>query len=117
MAVTFPQLDPITERFPPKSVLPGNGSIVMSKENFEIEQRLNGYSFVIDNRHSPVYSTREMAETAAREELKTLKEREDDEDELNEGLEDTFPASDPVAVTSSGHAGEPGRGENKHNER
>ena len=88
----------------------------MTKENFEIEQRLNGYSFVIDNRHSPVYSTREMAETAAREELKTMKEREDDEDELDEGLEDTFPASDPVAVTSRGHAGEPGRGKNKHDE-
>lgn len=86
----------------------------MTNENFEIEQRLNGYSFVIGNRHSPVYSTREMAETAAREELKSMKEIENDEDELETGLEDTFPASDPVSVTSSGHAGDPGRGSNKH---
>ena len=39
---------------------------------------------------------------------------ENDEDELETGLEDTFPASDPVSVTSSGHAGDPGRGGNKH---
>lgn len=86
----------------------------MTNEHFEIEQRLNGYSFVIGNRHSPVYSTREMAETAAREELKSMKEIENEEDELETGLEDTFPASDPVSVTSSGHAGDPGRGRNKH---
>ncbi|MAY60838.1 MAG: hypothetical protein CML29_01385 [Rhizobiales bacterium] len=55
-----------------------------------------------------------MAETAAREELKSMKEIENDEDELETGLEDTFPASDPVSVTSSGHAGDPGRGGNKH---
>ena len=29
------------------------------------------------------------------------------EEELEEGLEDTFPASDPVSVTSTGHPGGP----------
>lgn len=29
------------------------------------------------------------------------------EEELEEGLEDTFPASDPVAVTSTSHPGGP----------
>lgn len=29
------------------------------------------------------------------------------EEELDEGLEDTFPASDPVSITSSTHSGGP----------
>ena len=29
------------------------------------------------------------------------------EEELEEGLEDTFPASDPVSITSSTHSGGP----------
>jgi hypothetical protein len=32
-----------------------------------------------------------------------------DEEELEEGLEDTFPASDPVSVTGSSISGGPGR--------
>lgn len=31
------------------------------------------------------------------------------DDELEQGLEDTFPASDPVSVTRSSHAGGPDR--------
>lgn len=32
------------------------------------------------------------------------------EQELEEGLEDTFPASDPVSVTSTSHPGGPSKG-------
>ncbi|MBW3098589.1 hypothetical protein [Pseudohoeflea coraliihabitans] len=78
----------------------------MTDESFEIEQREDGYSYVIDNRHSPVYATRELAAEAARAELES-REKADNEEKLETGLEDTFPASDPVAVTIPGHAGDP----------
>ena len=42
----------------------------------------------------------EQAETARRE-------REGDEEKLEEGLEDTFPASDPVSVTTTTTSGAP----------
>jgi hypothetical protein len=35
------------------------------------------------------------------------KHRKEKEDELEEGLEDTFPASDPVSVTQPSKAGKP----------
>jgi hypothetical protein len=35
------------------------------------------------------------------------KRRKEDEDELEEGLEDTFPASDPVSVTQPTTPGKP----------
>lgn len=78
----------------------------MTERSFEIEQRLNGWSYVIGKRHSPVYSTREMAVTAAREEIEDM-QRAENEEELETGLEDTFPASDPVSVTLPGHAAAP----------
>lgn len=37
------------------------------------------------------------------------KRRKENENELEEGLEDTFPASDPVSVTSPGSPGAPTR--------
>lgn len=41
------------------------------------------------------------------------KERSQREEELQEGLEDTFPASDPVSVTGSSITGAPKDGESK----
>jgi hypothetical protein len=35
------------------------------------------------------------------------KRRKEDEEELDEGLEDTFPASDPVSVTQPSTPGKP----------
>ncbi|MGN6468776.1 MAG: hypothetical protein ACTHLC_04245 [Rhizobiaceae bacterium] len=35
------------------------------------------------------------------------KRRKEDQEELEEGLEDTFPASDPVSVTQPSKAGNP----------
>jgi hypothetical protein len=35
------------------------------------------------------------------------KRRKENEDELDEGLEDTFPASDPVSVTQPSKPGKP----------
>ncbi len=37
------------------------------------------------------------------------KRRKENEEELEEGLEDTFPASDPVSVTSPSSSGTPDR--------
>ena len=42
-----------------------------------------------------------------REKRKQKKDADEREEELEEGLEDTFPASDPVSVTSSSIPGAP----------
>lgn len=47
--------------------------------------------------------------SAAVRSLEQEQRAENSEQELEEGLEDTFPASDPVSVTSTGIPGAPGR--------
>ncbi len=47
--------------------------------------------------------------SAAVRSLEQERRAENSEQELEEGLEDTFPASDPVSVTSTGIPGAPGR--------
>ncbi len=49
----------------------------------------------------------EGRETPATRSLRAERARADVEDELEEGLEDTFPASDPVSVTSTTTTGAP----------
>lgn len=46
-------------------------------------------------------------------EIDKEKERSEREDELQEGLEDTFPASDPVSVTGSSITGAPKEDESR----
>lgn len=47
--------------------------------------------------------------TAAVRSLEHERHREVEEEELEEGLEDTFPASDPVSITSSAIPGAPAK--------
>ncbi|MBZ9987932.1 hypothetical protein LB572_12600 [Mesorhizobium sp. BH1-1-5] len=47
--------------------------------------------------------------TAAVRSLEHERHREVEEEELEEGLEDTFPASDPVSITSSAIPGSPAK--------
>ncbi|MDX8457351.1 hypothetical protein [Mesorhizobium humile] len=47
--------------------------------------------------------------TAAVRSLEQERHREVEEEELEEGLEDTFPASDPVSITSSAIPGAPAK--------
>lgn len=77
----------------------------MKNHDYKLEQRDGGWVYVIDDRHSPVYATREAAIDAAED--GTFDQALDDE--LEEGLEETFPASDPVSVTRSSHIGGPDR--------
>jgi hypothetical protein len=77
----------------------------MKNQDYELEQRDGGWAYVIKGRHSPVYASRESAIEAA--EGDTFDQELDDE--LEEGLEDTFPASDPVSITRSSHTGGPDR--------
>ena len=42
-----------------------------------------------------------------KEQRKQNQDADLNEEELDEGLEDTFPASDPVSVTSTSHSGGP----------
>jgi hypothetical protein len=51
--------------------------------------------------------TSEAAEAFRKERAKHGSAQPDTEDELQEGLEDTFPASDPVSYDSAGVAGKP----------
>ena len=81
----------------------------MKHQNFELEQRDGGWAYVMDGRHSTIYSSREAATAAAKSEAKPGTFDQELDDELEEGLEDTFPASDPVSVTRSGHTGGPDR--------
>ncbi|PBB69861.1 hypothetical protein CK228_04380 [Mesorhizobium sp. WSM4312] len=55
-------------------------------------------------------SPQSNAKTAAVRSLEHERHREADaEEELEEGLEDTFPASDPVSITSSAIPGAPAK--------
>ena len=47
--------------------------------------------------------------TPAVRSLELEKQREIEEEELEEGLEDTFPASDPVSITSTSIPGRPAK--------
>ena len=47
--------------------------------------------------------------TPAVRSLELEKQREIEEEELEEGLEDTFPASDPVSITSTSIPGGPAK--------
>ncbi|TPN80614.1 hypothetical protein FJ987_01170 [Mesorhizobium sp. CU2] len=47
--------------------------------------------------------------TAAVRSLEHERHQEAEEEELEEGLEDTFPASDPVSITSSAIPGAPAK--------
>ncbi|NUS19626.1 MAG: hypothetical protein HOQ25_07520 [Mesorhizobium sp.] len=47
--------------------------------------------------------------TAAVRSLEQERHHEIEEEELEEGLEDTFPASDPVSITSSAIPGSPAK--------
>ncbi|TCD12306.1 hypothetical protein [Oricola cellulosilytica] len=78
-----------------------------SEEKYEIVERDGGWAFRVGERYSTVYATRQDAETAAREDQSTELPHDEDDGELQEGLEDTFPASDPVSVTSTSTPGKP----------
>lgn len=78
----------------------------MADHEYAIAEHENGFIYVIDGRASDVFGSRDEADQAARSAIERRAERED---ALDEGLEDTFPASDPVSVTRTGHAGEPKR--------
>ncbi|MFN3548634.1 MAG: hypothetical protein ACK4U0_14195 [Mesorhizobium sp.] len=55
----------------------------------------------------PQQRTSEPAEAFRKERAREGSARPDAEQELQEGLEDTFPASDPVSHTSGSVAGKP----------
>ncbi|BCG85979.1 MULTISPECIES: hypothetical protein [unclassified Mesorhizobium] len=54
-------------------------------------------------------SPQSKAKTAAVRSLEHERREADAEEELEEGLEDTFPASDPVSITSSAIPGAPAK--------
>jgi hypothetical protein len=74
----------------------------MGNTEFEIVRRDSGWAYKIEGRWSPVYEYRDDAIAAAQEE--TGRAKTENTDELEEGLEDTFPASDPVSATAPGHS-------------
>lgn len=71
----------------------------MADIDYDITEQDGGWIYVIDSKRSDVFGSREEAEDAAKSALKRREEREEREDKLEEGLEETFPASDPVSVT------------------
>ncbi|WP_412049507.1 hypothetical protein ACK6D9_17670 [Hoeflea sp. Naph1] len=81
----------------------------MKDQDYELEKRDDGWAYVMDGRHSPVYASREAAIEAAKGATKPATFDQELDDELEEGLEETFPASDPVSVTRSDHLGSPDR--------
>lgn len=76
----------------------------MSTPDYAVVQHENGWIYVIEGKSSDAFGSREEAEQAARSAIKRRSAREA---ELDEGLEDTFPASDPVSITRSTHPGKP----------
>jgi hypothetical protein len=56
---------------------------------------------------SPATPSRPKPDSPAVRSYEREKRRKEDEDELEEGLEDTFPASDPVSVTQPTRPGKP----------
>ncbi|MBW9086881.1 hypothetical protein JNB91_03400 [Rhizobium wenxiniae] len=60
------------------------------------------------NKDSPNTTSRDDQRKRTEESARAKRDRQDLEEQLNEGLEDTFPASDPVATsTTSIPAGTP----------
>lgn len=80
----------------------------MPHQDYTIEEHQAGWRFIMKGRHSPVFTTREQAVLAADAEVETR--ASENEEELEEGLEGTFPASDPVSATNTSHVGGPVRG-------
>ncbi|MBU4531231.1 MAG: hypothetical protein KUA43_13795 [Hoeflea sp.] len=81
----------------------------MRNQEYELEKQDGGWVYVIDGRRSAYYANCEAATIAAKGETEPDTFDKKLDDELEEGLEDTFPASDPVSVTRSSHAGGPDR--------
>ncbi|MFZ2103156.1 MAG: hypothetical protein WAU86_21580 [Oricola sp.] len=83
----------------------------MVAPEYAIARQGEGWIYVIDGRPSDAFASREEAETAAKSAAKRraerAEERADSEKELDEGLEGTFPASDPVSITRTTHPGAP----------
>ncbi|PTW59386.1 uncharacterized protein DUF2188 [Breoghania corrubedonensis] len=71
-------------------------------KKIEVVQREDGWAYVVEGRVSQSFGTREDAQAAGKA---AAEEQAEKEGELEEGLRDTFPASDPVSVTQSGHTG------------
>lgn len=76
----------------------------MTTHDYAVVQHENGWIYVIEGKASDAFGSRNEAEEAA---LSAIERRSAREAELDEGLEDTFPASDPVSVTRSTHPGKP----------
>jgi hypothetical protein len=58
-------------------------------------------------KQTPSPNTRAKKSPAVRSLEREQRRQKDKEEELDEGLEDTFPASDPVSVTSTSIPGGP----------
>ncbi|KUM28923.1 hypothetical protein AU467_01295 [Mesorhizobium loti] len=54
------------------------------------------------------FAPKSSKKTAAVRSLERERHHEVEEEELEEGLEDTFPASDPVSITGTSISGAPG---------
>ena len=63
-----------------------------------------GWAYVVAGKTSQAFSTREDAEAAGRAAAEEEANRQRGS-ELDEGLRDTFPASDPVSAIQGGHTG------------
>jgi len=55
----------------------------------------------------PSHETKKSPAVRSLERERRRRAKKDKEEQLDEGLEDTFPASDPVSVTSSSISGGP----------
>lgn len=64
----------------------------MADQSYEIIEKDGGWAYKTESEVSRVFKSREEAEEAAKHDM-------DVDNELKEGLEDTFPASDPVSAT------------------
>ncbi|KJS19984.1 MAG: hypothetical protein VR78_02330 [Hoeflea sp. BRH_c9] len=81
----------------------------MKNQDYELEPRDGGWVYVADGRYSPIFASREAAFEAAKGVTNSDTFDQELDDDLEEGLEGTFPASDPVSVTRSSHIGGPDR--------
>lgn len=68
----------------------------MTAQDYAITEQGDGWIYVIDGRRSDTFKSRKDAEEAA---ISAVERRSEREEQLDEGLEDTFPASDPVSIT------------------
>lgn len=64
----------------------------MADQSYEIIEKDGGWAYKTGSEVSRAFKSREEAEEAAKHDM-------DVDNELKEGLEDTFPASDPVSAT------------------